>query len=395
MRAALVIAFKDLRQRFRDRSAVAVAFVAPLLLALIVTGAFGSGFAGEFSATYTVVDHDASELSKAFADRVLGAPQFKEQISVVKAKDDAEAHRLVREDKVSAAFVVPKGFAAAVTANRKTSIAVLRNPDAEVGSAVAVALAGAYTDQINAGRLAVLTTIRAGGVSTDPAAVGELARTASRERIPVELVDGNIGLRKVSGASYFGPAMAIFFLFFTTSFAARSLLAERELGTMPRVLAAPIGRESVIAGKALTGFAIGVTSLAVMFVTFRLLLNVRWGDPLAVVVLSISTVLAVMGLTSVVQVFARTQQQADAYSTVVSVLLALLGGSFFPLFQMPELVQRLSVITPNGWAMRGYMDIVYDGASLGDLGTHLAVILGFAVVTGAISAARARRLGFQ
>lgn len=395
MRAAFLIAFKDLRQRLRDRSAVAVAFVAPLLLALIVTGAFGSGFADEFQATYAVLDEDSSDLSIAFTKQVLGAPQFKEQIKVVRATSEQEARDFVRTDASSAAFVIPKGFSDAVVGNRRAHIKVLRNPDAEVGSEVAVALANAYTGQINAGRLAVLTTVRASGGALDPAVIVELARAAARERIPVELVDGNIGVRKVSGASYFGPAMAIFFLFFTTSFAARSLLAERELGTMPRVLAAPISRASVVGGKALTGFAIGMSSLAVMFVTFRLLLNVSWGDPIAVLVLSVATVLAVMGLTSVVQVFARTQQQADAYSTVVSVLLALLGGSFFPLFQMPEVVQRLSVVTPNGWALRGFMDIVYDGAGLGDLGPHLAVMLAFAVVTGAISAVRARSLSFR
>ncbi len=392
MRATLVIALKDLRQRLRDRSALIVAFVAPLGLALIVTGAFGSGFSGEFSATYAVLDEDSSDLSIAFTKHVLGAPQFAEQIKVVQTRSVDEARELIRKDELSAAFLIPKGFSDAVVGNRRATITVLRNPDAEVGSEVAVALANAYTGQINAGRLAVLTTVRARGGALDPAAIGELARAAARERIPVELVDGNVGRRKVSGASYFGPAMAIFFLFFTTSFAARSLLAEREQGTMPRILAAPIKGTSVIVGKALTALVVGVVSLGVMFTTFGLLLDVDWGDPLTLLVVSVATVLSVMGVTAVVQLFARTQAQADAYSQVVGVLFALIGGSFFPLFQMPDAIQRISVIAPNAWALRAFNDIVYDGAKLQDLGLNLSVILAFALVTGGVAFARARKL---
>src|SRR5688572_23628688 len=160
MRAALVIALKDLKQRLRDRSALVVAFVAPLGLALIVSAAVGSGFSGDFEATYAVLDQDASAISTAFTRQVLGAPQFREQVKIVPAGSVAEARESIGRDALSAAFIIPKGFSAAVTGNRRVSITVLRNPDAEIGGEVAVALARAYTDQINAGRLSVLTTIR-------------------------------------------------------------------------------------------------------------------------------------------------------------------------------------------------------------------------------------------
>lgn len=394
MRTALVIAAKDLRQRVRDRSAMIIAFVAPLVLALIIAGAFGGGFADFFEATYAVVDEDGSELSKGFTEGVLSAPQLREQIKIERASSEAQARQLIGRDRVSAAFVIPAGFSESVLASRRASIRVLQNPDAEIGSQVAEAIAQAYTDQISAARLSVLTAARA-GAAADPARLAELGRAAAAERLPVQVVDGRIGVREVNGASYFGPAMAIFFLFFTTGFAARSLLAEREQGTLPRVLSAPVRPSAVIIGKALTGLVVGSASLAVMFALFALLLDVNWGDPLTLVVLSVATVIAVMALTAVVQSLARTQQQADAYSSVVAVFLALLGGSFFPLFQMPEAMQRVSVFTPNAWAIRGFTDIVYDGATLPDLVPNLLVITGFAVVTGGVALWRVARLGIR
>ena len=394
MRAIVVIAWKDLKQRLRDRSALVSAFVAPLAIAFIVSSAFGGGFVDSFHAAYAVVDADGSALSKAFGSQVLGAPQFKGQIDVVAATDVADARRRVADDEVAAAFVIPGGFGAAVTGNRTAAITVLRNPDAQIGAAVAEALADAYTDQINASRLSIATTLRAQGtaVGVPSAAIARLARDAADDRIPIRLVDGRIGVRKVNGINYFGPAMAVFSLFFTTAIVARSILAEREQGTLPRILAAPVPRPAVILGKSASAFVLGIVSFVVMFAFFGLVRDVSWGDPLSLAVLTVVTVLAVMGLMTLVQTAARSQQGADALSSVMTMALALLGGSFFPIFQMPALMQKASLATPNGWALRGYTDIAYDGATLGVLGPHLAAIGAFAVVTLSLGIWRSRSL---
>jgi ABC-2 type transport system permease protein len=405
MRAAIAIALKDLRLRLRDRSFLIVGFVAPLGLAFIVTSAFGSGFTGNFHASFGVVDEDGGPLAKAFTEQVLGAPRLREQFDVQKVGSADEARRLIRGGRdglIDSAFYIPRGFSAAVTNSQRSTITVLRNPNTPVASEVAEAIAHAYVDQVNASRLAILTAIRVGGSRVarpsegpgEPRAVAELARAAANERIPVRLVDDAVGVREVSGANYFGPSMAIFFLFFTTSFAARSLLSEREQGTLTRVLAAPISHASVLAGKGIVGFITGAASLAVMFTVFGLApkLKVEWGDPLAIAALCAVTILAVMGLAAVVQTFARTHEQADSYSSMAAVTLSLLGGNFFPLFQMPQAIQRASLATPNGWALRGFMDISYDGAKLVDIGPHIAVIGAFALVTCGLAVIRARKM---
>ena len=408
MRSIVVIAWKDLKQRLRDRSAIIAAFVAPLGIAFIVSAAFGSGFVGAFEATYVVVDQDQSALSKAFTEQVLRAPQLREQVSVIPMIDPESARDVIRRDaaveipsdetnagestSVSAAFLIPAGFEADVASNRKATITVLRDPESEVDSEVAEAIAKAYTTQINASRLAVATTLSVEGQAIDPARISELASAATAERIPVQLVDGEIGVREVSGVNYFGPAMAVFSLFFTTSFVARSLIAERLQGTLPRILAAPVPRSSVVLGKAASAFVLGLVSFVVMFIAFSLLLDVSWGDPLALAVLTVTTVLAVMGLMTLAQTGAKTVEGADAVAQVMTVTLALLGGSFFPIFQMPAVMRTLSYATPNGWALRGYTDIAYDGATLTDLGPHLAAIAAFAVITGGLGIWRARKI---
>ena len=53
-----------------------MAFVAPVVIALIISSVFGGDFMGSFSATYVVADEDQSELSRAFTEGVLGSPEL-------------------------------------------------------------------------------------------------------------------------------------------------------------------------------------------------------------------------------------------------------------------------------------------------------------------------------
>jgi len=109
-------------------------------------------------------------------------------------------------------------------------------------------------------------------------------------------------------------------------------------------------------------------------------------------VITVLIVAAAMGVTAVVQTLARTQEQAANYGSMVGLSFALLGGNFFPLFALPDVIQKISLATPNGWALRGFTDIAYDGARLGDLVPNVVALAAFAAFTSTIAVVRSRRL---
>jgi ABC-2 type transport system permease protein len=393
VRVALVVAGKELRQRLRDRSGIFIAFIAPTVLASIVTGAFGSGFGpGGGRALHVpvaVVDADHSPLSRVFSTQVLSSPQLRDQLKVRTASSQAAAAELVRTHDVSAAFVIPQNFGADVAGGRRTQIRVIRTKASPIVGDIAEAIAKAFTEQVNASRISIFTALRAGASPND---IPKLAQAAAAARMPVTLVDGNIAARKVSGAQYFGPGMAIFFLFFVVGTGARSLLAEREQGTMPRILAAPSRRSSIIFGKGLAVFVLGLASMTTVYVVMAVVFGVSWGDPLAIAALTLLVVLALMSVTALVQTLAKTEAQAANYGSMIGMMFALVGGNFFPLFQMPKLIQRLSALTPNGWALRGFTDVAYDGAKLANLLPNLGAMAAFVAICGTLAAVRARRI---
>jgi ABC-2 type transport system permease protein len=395
LRVAIVVAAKELRQRLRDRSAIFIAFVAPTLLAAIVTGAFGSGFGSDntdLKMRVAVADQDHSQISKAFTG-VLRSRQLRNLITTLAVASPEAARDMVDRERTAAAYVIPKGFQDRVTSGAKTEITVLGRVDDQIFRDIAQAIATGFTKQLNASRLSIFTTIRArgGDVSVAPS----LVAAAARERMPVQVREIGVAKRDVSGANYFGPGMAMFFLFFTVGAGARSLFAEREQGTLPRILAAPAPKSSLLVGKAGATFVLGLVSMTSVYLTMRLLFGVHWGDPIAIVLLTLLIVLALMAVTAVVQTFAKTEAQAGAYSSMVGMAFALAGGNFFPLFAMPAFIQKLSALTPNGWALRGFTDIAYDGAKAINLLPNFAAIGAFVVVCGSVALLKMQRLRFR
>jgi ABC-2 type transport system permease protein len=391
LRTTLLIAGKDLRQRVRDRSGLVIAFLAPFLLAAIIGLAFGSGDGFSFSATYAVADDDRGPLASRFVDGVLAGPGLAELVTVRRV-GAAEARDLVDRGEADAAFLIPAGFSASVQRGGSATITVLAAGASPVAGQVASALAEGYAAQLAATGLAVRTALDASGRPPTQADAEQLAARAAAASSAVRLVDGGVGARELTAASYFGPSMAIFFLFFTVSFGARSILIERRQGTLRRLLASAAPPGAVLAGKALAAFALGVTSVLVMWLATTLVFGADWGEPLAVVALTVSSVLAAIGVTALVVTLARTDEQADGWSSLVVFTLALLGGNFIYLAQLPGLLQRLSLLTPNGWALRGFVDLVADGGGLRTVAAPVAVTAAFGLVTGAVALVRARRM---
>jgi ABC-2 type transport system permease protein len=389
LRATLLIAGKDLRQRARDRSGLVIAFVAPSVLAAIIGLAFGSG-GGRFSAIYAVADADRGSLAARFVDGVLAGPGLAEVVTLRRV-GAAEARDLVDRD-ADAAFLIPAGFSASVQRGGSVTITVLESGANPVAGQVARSVAEGYAAQVAATGLSVRTAMDAAGRPPTQAEANRLAERAAAAQPPVRLVDGGVGARQIKPSNYFGPSMAIFFLFFTVSFGARSLLVERRQGTLRRLLASAAPPGAVIAGKALAAFVLGVTSVLVMWLATTLVFGADWGDPLAVVALTTSSVLAAIGITALVVTLARTDEQADGYGSLVVFTLALLGGNFIYLAQLPDLLQRLSLLTPNGWALRGFVDLVADGGGLSTVAAPVAVTAAFGVATGLVALVRARRM---
>jgi ABC-2 type transport system permease protein len=388
VRAALVIAAKDLRQKIRDRSVLLMAVLAPLGLAFLFSTMIPNQ--DTFHATYAVVDLDGGQVARGLVDGPLAGLATAGVATLVPTAGEAEARAAVGAGDVAAAIVIPAGFTAAVQAGRPAQLLVIGGPStlpAEVARSVLVG----FGSQVTAVQVAVGTAIALSGASPDPALVAELAAAAVAAPAPIEVSAGATADRTASSKTYYGASMAVMFVFFAAQFGVLSLLAERRNGTLARMLAAPIAPATILVGKVLVSMVVASISMAVIVLATTLLMGADWGDPLAVAALVFAVALAASGIATLIVGFARTEEQASNFIAVVALTLAVFGGSFFPMSQAPEGMAALSFITPHAWFLRGINDLA-AGGGIAVVVPSLAVLAAVGLATGGIGLLRARRV---
>jgi ABC-2 type transport system permease protein len=385
MSPILAIAVKDLRQRLRDRSALVLGFLAPVAVAALISVAFGS--ASSFHADVAVVDLDSGPVATGFT-AVVRDPDLADILTVQPVEGEADARARVADGRLDAAFVISPGFSAAVTSGESRPITVLASTDSAIAAQVARSLAEAFTAQVQAVQLSVQTAVRAGAPH---ASAAQLAAESSALPPPERAVTRPAGTRALTGTSYYAPAMGIFFMFFAIGFGARGYFLERTGGTLDRLAVAPVGPGAILAGKSLATFVYAAASLGTVAVVTSLAFGARWGPPLVVLALVLALALTMVGLTALVITVARTERQADGFASLLTFGLVLLGGNFVFIGGAPALVRTLTLLTPNGWALRALTDLA-GGATWTVALVPLAAILAFALGTGAVAFALRRRL---
>jgi len=71
-------------------------------------------------------------------------------------------------------------------------------------------------------------------------------------------------------------------------------------------------------------------------------------------------------------------------------VMALMGGCWYPLELFPSIVQTVVKILPTTWAMQGLLDLVLRNGGVMQILPEAGVLLGFAVIFFSIGVMRFR-----
>lgn len=380
--AALV--WKDLRLRARDKSALVIALIAPLALALVLSTAFSS-FDRIGVSTVDLVDQDSGYAGRALI-AALDSAQFRAVGRLRVVASPAAARRDLGSGAAAVALVVPRDYTESLFGPSPDDVTVLEQAGQPVASAVGELVGTEFVQTVNRDRLAVAAAVAAH--STLPTSA--LVQAVSRDQALAQLKDRQVGKHNVLALSYYGPAMGILFLFFTVSFGARSFLQERDEGVLQRLQAHGVSITRILGSKYIVSVLLGLVSMTVLWFVTSSLFGASWGPPAAVIPLMGATVLVVTALTGLVAVLTRSVERFNTVNALVAFGLCLLGGNFVPVSNAPTLIQQLSRLSPNGWTLRALSTLSTLGGSVASVAGDLALLVAFAVVVASGSSLLAR-----
>ena len=383
IRQSLLLASKDTKIFFKDRFAVVFAFAFPLLFTLGFTLALGGILSGDEPLEVTLATQEEGEdsLSRKIIDGLSEAETF-----TVKELDYETARREVEAGAISGFIAFPSGFTDSLTAPSGGSTAVLEvvsNADDPEDAAALDALAHTIARQVSDTQLVFLS------LNLLPEKVDQ---AAAMQRLPdfsdlsstqlVSFPEEQVGDRERPNASNFTlSGYLTMFIFFAAALSAEAIARERRNQTLERLLTNGVRRESIILGKFLTGAYRGVMQVVVLWGVGIVAFGIDLGaSPLAVVLISLAIVFTSSAFGVMLAALVRTAEGASSVGVLVSLVLAPLGGSWWPLFITPDWMQALGKLTPHGWANTAFNNLMLFHADFGDVVINMVAVAAFGVV---------------
>jgi len=405
---ALTVAWKEIQLLARDRGVLGVFFLLPLLFSSLY-GTFNMRMArggrdAVISLDICLVNQDEG----VFGEEIAKALKSINELNVKSFDAAADAEQRVAEGRATAAILIPAGFSANIDAYMPATVQLVVDPAQPESTSIVhgimdqVVAEVTLWGEVQYGVRAVLdgSGLLAGATAEQQRAVGaqtlgvimtqlsEMRRTpaivvASEEREGVDVERTIEGILREFYAFLF-PAITVMFIFFIVGSAASSLLAERDTGTLRRLLAGPISRGAIIAGKMLAYVLLVCLQVTVMFGVGSIFFNMPLGrSPVGLGLLTVVVALVATAMGMLVAALAKTPKQAENVGLVLGFVLAgiagFLGGSG-PAVRSEGFMGLLAKFTPHAHASEAYYRLMAENGTLANILPQIGILLAMGIV---------------
>jgi len=366
------MALNDVRLTLRDRPAFIWMLALPLAMMWLFGNAMGGGDPEPARISLAVVDHDGGWLARAFVDELRDESiELSERTPAERAA--AEPGSLVRT------LVIPAGFTEGVLAGEQQTLRLEKEPGADAE----FSLAG----QMHVVRAIVRTIGKLAEMEQGTSSAESFAALGDREPlVALDVATAGRGRPVPRGFSQSVPGiLTMVVLMMTVIYGAVFLTIEKQSGMLRRQAGLPVGRAQIYLAKLLGRVLIAGAQLVVLVAAGRFLFGVSWGgSPLGLVLVLVAYALAVSGLATLLGAVLSTPGQASGVGWILSMVLAGMGGCWWPAEVMPGWLRAAAHVLPTTWAMDAFHALISFGRGVEAVLLPSAVLLGFAAVFGAL-----------
>jgi ABC-type Na+ efflux pump permease subunit len=375
MRQAWFIARTDVARMLRQRETLLWVFVMPILFFYFigtVTGGF-NGPGGDRKDPLAVSGADGGGFLVDELIRRLEAQNFEIRRPASDEAFRAEGRRLI--------IPVPKEgsatFTDAVLAGHSQVLTFERREESPSGNFDQIRIARAAYEV-----LGDLAAVKIAGNDPAPQAFADVR--AIRRALTLTVKPAGRRLDPPSGFSQAIPGtMVMFTMLVLLTSGAITLVIEREQGLLRRLASAPISAGSLVAGKWMGRMALALVQIGFAMIVGRVLFSMDWGRSLPMVALVLVGWAAFAASSAVLlSSLTRTVGQTTGVGVMLTMVLAALGGCWWPIEITPGWMQTLARLVPTGWAMGAMHKLINFGDPAVSALPHVATMAIGALVVG-------------
>ncbi|MUV36669.1 hypothetical protein JNUCC1_00473 [Lentibacillus sp. JNUCC-1] len=273
--------------------------------------------------------------------------------------DPSEKSAVLENDEYAALIEVPKGFTVQTlkqaflneAQEEQAQLHIIKNEDNQQKAQMVVDLFKTYKEQ-----LARSIYIQKLDLNQDMLTAGMGSAIGAAQSI------GHA--EPISAKTYYAIGMVTMNMLFVATSIAMWAYHERENHIFNRMIISDTTRRQYVLGIFAAGSLYALLQALVIFGISVLLFKVYWPDIGLFMFVTGTLALSVGGLAALLS---AVSYQLDSlavtslFSSFVIYMFAFLGGSFFPVSDVAEIIGKMGNLTPNGAGMTAYLTIMRGG----------------------------------
>jgi ABC-2 type transport system permease protein len=178
----------------------------------------------------------------------------------------------------------------------------------------------------------------------------------------------------------------IMFMMLATNLTTEMILREKRERTYFRIRSAPVSSKAYVLGNVIANIAVVFVQVLLVIIIMTKVFKVSTFVPdMVMISVLICFGMVAIGIGMIIVAFSGSSYQSGTLSILIMVPTCMLGGCFWSVDMMPEIMRKISYFMPQRWALDA-INNAQKGGSLAGISMHLAVLLAFACVFFAIAA---------
>lgn len=395
MRKILAIVGKDLRLRFTSPSEWLFFLILPVLFTVVLAG--GTGETGDARIRLVIADRAGSPLAEQLIAELAESDAVRPDVLPLERAEDE-----YRTRRVSSLLVIPPEFDLEHVEQGTVDLELRQQPNNinalaaaqavqaviwRIGSAVGIANSGVA----EAERLRPFASgVERQAYFEEALAAAQAEMAAAPDRLAV--VEGATADEvEYDPRANSSAGQLITWVFIPLMGIAGMFAYERQTGTLRRLLVSPASRSTYLLGTIIGQVATALVQMLLLVIFGIVVMRLSWGhSPGALALILLASALAAAALGTMLGAFVKSEGQASGLAWMLGMVMALVGGCWYPAELFPGFVRTAAQVLPTSWAMEGMLNIVLRGQGMAGVLLPAGVLLGMAALFFAVGVWRFR-----
>ncbi|OPJ56794.1 ABC transporter permease [Alkalithermobacter paradoxus] len=411
---AIDIIIKDLKVLISDRKALGILILMPIILTTILSYALKGAFTNTPKSRVEIAivkNYDRQEqinklgnesingdeivkqldVEKIFIDEFLGSEEI-QKIIQYRVVDEKEGMNLLKNREISSVVILKEDFIYDMTINllttstNKVKIDIVADPDKYISRQIVEQIINGFCDTMSSiiiGKNVLEKVMTEEGIQYQYIGnvIEEINKSILDTKVDINYTNTK-GKDPITSSDYYSVAMATMFILFAAGYGSKMLLEEKDNITYQRMMISGISKWKVVVGKFIALFLIALGQISILIIYSTITLKVNWGNLYLVTIISLCSVFSIAGLGTMIAAITYrvgNYKMANAFESVIIQIMALLGGSFFPIDILPSFIQRFSILSLNGLALKSYLSVI-SGYGMKDIATNIITLIVIGII---------------